>query len=81
MSSLARRVQIRALKRSGYRRSRFKLARREDGHLHMVPAPRAGLVLDPKGNILGRYWPGAARAYPAPVSPDQFAELLAPAFA
>lgn len=81
MSSLARRVQIRALKRSGYRRSKIALERRADGKVHARPARRGGLIFDAKGNMLGRHWPGAARPYPEPVSPDRFAAMLAPAFA
>lgn len=61
MSSLARRVQIRALKRSGYRRTKEEIVV-DRGNLQVRPVRRGSLIRNPKGEIVGKRWPGIPRA-------------------
>lgn len=65
MSSLVRRMQIRDLKRQGYERTKFGIARDDDGKAivahdgspELVPVRNGGLISDPRGKFIGTRWP------------------------
>lgn len=57
MSNLPRRMQIRALKRLGYGRTRYALRRDVEGVMRPVAVSRAGIILDANDNIVGYRWP------------------------
>ncbi len=57
MSSLARRVQIRALKRRGNRRTKSDFAI-VDGMPQRRRVRRGGVIVDSSGGLVGRHWPG-----------------------
>lgn len=65
MSSLPRRMQIRALKRLGYGRTRYALRRDAEGVMRPVAVSRAGIILDADDNIVGYRWPTIRAASPA----------------
>lgn len=61
MSSLARRVQIRALKRRGYRRLR-QAPIALGGVTRMIALPKGKRpIVDRDGGLVGMRWPGLGR--------------------
>jgi hypothetical protein len=57
MASLVRRLQIRHLKRQGFRRTKFVFVRQPDGQLEPRRVTKGGLILNPKGEFIGTRWP------------------------
>lgn len=57
MASLVRRLQIRHLKRQGFRRTKFILVREAYGVARPHRVTKGGLIVDPKGDFIGTRWP------------------------
>lgn len=62
MSSLVRRLEIRALKGMGFRRTKFHQRTDEQGRKYLSPVVRGGLILDPHDKPVGYRWPRRAVA-------------------
>jgi hypothetical protein len=64
MSSLVRRLSIRAMKRAGYTREKWILVKNKRGDLVPQDVKRGGEITDADDNPIGRRWPVciAARA-------------------
>lgn len=60
MSSLTRRMQIRGMKRLGYRRTKYRVAKGLDGQVRLVEVARGGLILNPNNEAVGYGWPRRA---------------------
>lgn len=60
MSSMTRRMQIRGLKRLGYRRCKFRVAKNADGEEQRIPVARGGLIVNADGGRVGYRWPRPA---------------------
>ena len=65
MSSLTRRLQIRALKRRGFVRTDYSIGRGLDGKPEIRRVNKGGLIVDPRGEIIGTRWPTLGRRSPA----------------
>jgi|GEM_PF-2717233 len=59
MSSLVRRIQIRALQRQGFVRTKTKPFTRPDGKVELRPVRKGGVILNPDGREIGYRWPRA----------------------
>ncbi len=62
MSSLTRRLQICGLKRLGYRRADYRIAKNAAGGEVRITVARGGLILNADGEGVGYRWPRAAVA-------------------
>lgn len=60
MSSMTRRMQIRGLKRLGYLRTNYRVAKTADGEEQKIRVPRGGLILNSDGAAVGYRWPRPA---------------------
>lgn len=57
MSSMTRRMQIRGLKRLGYLRTNYRVAKNADGEEQKIRVPRGGVILNSDGARIGYRWP------------------------
>lgn len=57
MSSLVRRMEIRAMKARGFHRTPFLIERGPDGAQRLRRVARGGLILDPNDQPIGTRWP------------------------
>lgn len=77
MSSLARRLGIRAMKRAGYTREKWIIVKNARGEPEPRMVRRGGEITDRNDNPIGRRWPTPRASAPAqPTKPNPVAHAL-----
>ena len=71
MSSLVRRLQIRAMQKAGYVRTKFILVKGETGEVRKQPVTRGGIILNSEADPVGYSWP---RFLPKSETPSEAAK-------